>query len=177
MRYLVLPLVLILGCSTASRTQSPGTPRPVTAHAAKPADALSSLNHPVSTKNAEAQRHFNDGLTLIVAFNHDEAIRSFKKAAEADPNLGMAHWGIALALGPNYNVDVDAQREKEAATELQNIGENQGRGESHQRARDNPESDTSCAGGVFGRNGKSVGTSHRSLPRLGDKSSTAGDLL
>jgi Tfp pilus assembly protein PilF len=58
-------------------------------------------------------------MTLVFAFNHDEAIRSFEKALKADENLAMAHWGIALALGPNYNVDVDAEREKRAADELQ----------------------------------------------------------
>lgn len=122
MRYLILPLALLIGCSNAARTETPGTPRPASAKVAKPAAGLSNLHHPVST-NAEAQRHFDDGMTLVFAFNHDEAIRSFKKAAEADPKLGMAHWGIALALGPNYNVDVDAQREKEAATELQKATE------------------------------------------------------
>src|SRR4026209_886148 len=64
-----------------------------------PRDGISALNHHVNTKNADAQRHFNDGLTLCYAFNHDEAIRSFKKALVADPNLAMAHWGIAYALG------------------------------------------------------------------------------
>jgi tetratricopeptide (TPR) repeat protein len=46
-------------------------------------------------------------LTLLFAFNHDEAARSFARAAELDPDLAMAHWGIALAQGPNYNLDAD----------------------------------------------------------------------
>jgi len=37
---------------------------------------LGTLHHPVSTKNTEAQRFFDQGLTFIYAFNHDEAIRS-----------------------------------------------------------------------------------------------------
>ena len=52
--------------------------------------------------------------TTSPAFNHDEAVRSFEKALKADANLAMAHWGIAYALGPNYNLDVDAEREKKA---------------------------------------------------------------
>src|SRR3990170_4896017 len=88
----------------------------------KPAVLMSGLgehNHPVSTKNSEAQRFFNQGLTFIFAFNHDESVRSFKRAAELDPNLAMAYWGIALALGPNINLDVDPEREKAAYKAVQ----------------------------------------------------------
>jgi len=59
--------------------------------------------HPVSTKNAQAQAFFDQGLRLIYAFNHDEAARSFQRAAELDPKLAIAYWGIAEAVGPNYN--------------------------------------------------------------------------
>jgi len=59
--------------------------------------------HPVSTKNAQAQAFFDQGLRLIYAFNHDEAARSFQRAAELDPKLAMAYWGVAEAVGPNYN--------------------------------------------------------------------------
>src|SRR5262245_26616856 len=69
------------------------------------------LNHPVSTKNADAQKFFNQGLALIYGFNHDEAQRAFQRAAELDPDLAMAYWGIALAVGPNYNEsEVDRSR-------------------------------------------------------------------
>jgi tetratricopeptide (TPR) repeat protein len=88
----------------------------------KPAVLMSGLgqhHHPVSTKNAEAQRFFDQGFTFIYAFNHDEATRSFKRAAELDPNLAMAHWGIALALGPNINLPVDLEREKAAYEAVQ----------------------------------------------------------
>jgi hypothetical protein len=51
---------------------------------------LGNLHHPVSTRNAEAQQFFDQGLRLIYAFNHDEAARSFQQAAELDPQLGMA---------------------------------------------------------------------------------------
>jgi len=60
-------------------------------------------HHPVSTKNAQAQAFFDQGLRLIYAFNHDEAARSFQRAAELDPKLAIANWGIAEAVGPNYN--------------------------------------------------------------------------
>src|SRR5713226_1699104 len=64
---------------------------------------LGNWRHPVSTTNAQAQAFFDQGLRLIYAFNHDEAARSFQRAAELDPKLAMAYWGIAEAVGPNYN--------------------------------------------------------------------------
>src|SRR5688572_27316427 len=80
---------------------------------------MGSHHHPVSTTNAEAQKFFDQGLTFVYAFNHDEAIKSFQRAADLDPQLAMAHWGIALALGPNINLDVDPEREKAAWTAAQ----------------------------------------------------------
>lgn len=82
-------------------------------------DGLGNVVHPVSTTNAEAQKFFNQGLAYIFAFNHGESIRSFKRAAELDPDLAMAYWGAALALGSNYNVTADANQLKEAYATLQ----------------------------------------------------------
>src|SRR5580704_3741736 len=74
---------------------------------------LGDVHHPVSTKNREAQQFFDQGLKLVYGFNHDEARRSFQRASGLDPKLAMAWWGIALTLGPNYNLPVDPEREKE----------------------------------------------------------------
>jgi len=86
---------------------------------------LGDLHHPVSTRSLEAQKFFNQGLALIYAFNHEEARRSFEQAAKLDPKLAMAQWGIALAVGPNYNepqIDpsrlLAADRALEKASEL-----------------------------------------------------------
>jgi len=73
---------------------------------------LGEVHHPVSTKNRAAQQFFDQGLKLVFGFNHDEARRSFQRAAELDPKLAMAWWGVALTLGPNYNLPVDPEREK-----------------------------------------------------------------
>ncbi len=73
---------------------------------------LGDVHHPVSTKNREAQQFFDQGLKLVYGFNHDEARRSFQRAAGLDPKLAMAWWGVALTLGPNYNLPVDLEREK-----------------------------------------------------------------
>jgi tetratricopeptide (TPR) repeat protein len=73
---------------------------------------LGEVHHPVSTKNKQAQQFFDQGLKLVYGFNHDEARRSFMRAAELDSKLAMAHWGVALTLGPNYNLPVDPERER-----------------------------------------------------------------
>ncbi|MFF9060566.1 hypothetical protein ACF09K_18045 [Streptomyces sp. NPDC014882] len=57
----------------------------------------------VTTSSAEAQRWFDRGLVWSYAFHHEEAVACFETAARADPDCAMAHWGIAYALGPNYN--------------------------------------------------------------------------
>jgi tetratricopeptide (TPR) repeat protein len=80
---------------------------------------LSRLHHPVSTRNRQAQAYFDQGMRLVFAFNHDAAIKSFQRAAELDPDLAMAHWGIALALGPNINLPMDPAAHKAAYAELQ----------------------------------------------------------
>jgi tetratricopeptide (TPR) repeat protein len=72
---------------------------------------VGNLHHPVSTKSPEAQAAFDEGLRLAYGFNHDEAVRSFERAAKADPKLAMAYWGIAWVKGPNYNLPIDAAGE------------------------------------------------------------------
>ncbi|CAL9663766.1 hypothetical protein SUDANB176_07118 [Streptomyces sp. enrichment culture] len=64
---------------------------------------LGTYGRPVTTSSAGAQLWFDRGLMWTYAFNHEEAVACFEKAAEADPDCAMAHWGIAYALGPNYN--------------------------------------------------------------------------
>ena len=75
---------------------------------------IGNLHHPVSTRNPEAQRFFDQGLVMVFGFNHGEAIRSFRRAGELDSNLAMAHWGIALALGPNINASMAAEAHRQA---------------------------------------------------------------
>lgn len=65
---------------------------------------LGSLSYPISTKNAEAQAYFDQGLRLAANFNHAEAQRSFRKAQRLDPECSLCFLGEALILGPNINV-------------------------------------------------------------------------
>jgi tetratricopeptide (TPR) repeat protein len=82
-------------------------------------DGLGRVHHPVATKNPEAQKFFDQGLRLLYGFNHDEAHRAFQRASELDPQLAMAHWGMALAVGPNYNLDAQEAQLKAAFASIQ----------------------------------------------------------
>jgi len=57
----------------------------------------------ITTASAEARRWFTRGLVWAYSFNHEEAADCFGRAIEADPGCALAHWGLAYALGPNYN--------------------------------------------------------------------------
>ncbi|MCY4665731.1 MAG: tetratricopeptide repeat protein, partial [Acidimicrobiaceae bacterium] len=64
---------------------------------------LGSYTWPVTTQDPQAQLWFDRGLAWCYGYHHEEAIACFERAVDHDPNLAMAHWGIAYAIGPNYN--------------------------------------------------------------------------
>lgn len=74
------------------------------AEGARLSEGLGDLHREVTTRSAEAQAYFDQGLRLTFAFNHDEAARSFARAAVIDPTCAMCFWGASFTLGPNYNV-------------------------------------------------------------------------
>jgi hypothetical protein len=67
-------------------------------------DGIGAAHLTITTKSPQAQQFFDQGLRLTYAFNHQEALRSFKEAARLDPDCAMAYWGWALVLGPNINL-------------------------------------------------------------------------
>jgi len=86
--------------------------------AARPVELLADLghhHHPITTQNPEAQKFFDQGLTLLYGFNHAEAARYFQRAAELDPEAAMPYWGLALSIGPNYN-DTAVDQTRASAT-------------------------------------------------------------
>jgi len=82
-------------------------------------DNLGTLHHPITTTSEQAQQFFDQGLRLVYAFNHPEAIRSFEAAVQLDPQAAMPYWGIALALGPNINSAMDKKDEHRAIEMVQ----------------------------------------------------------
>ena len=85
----------------AAPPAAPASSAPVAAPVAL--DGLGSHRRPVTGASAEAQRWFDQGLNLVFAFNHDEAIRAFAHAAALAPDCAMASWGLAYANGPHIN--------------------------------------------------------------------------
>jgi tetratricopeptide (TPR) repeat protein len=116
----MLPTLLVLGISSWLALFLP-----LEVLAADQADApplfdnLGSLHHPITTTSEQAQRFFDQGLRLVYAFNHEEAIRSFEAAAQLDSQAAMPYWGIALALGPNINSEMEKKDERRAIEMVQ----------------------------------------------------------
>lgn len=109
MKLLAHVCVLLLGAGSWFAQSKPATLIP----------GLGQHQHTISTKNPEVQRFFDQGLTLVFAFNHEEAARSFRRASELDPRSAMAFWGLALAWGPCINLDVDPPHEQAAYEAIQ----------------------------------------------------------
>jgi tetratricopeptide (TPR) repeat protein len=115
--YLALSLLLLSSPALAQHAEHAAADKPAAPAALM--DGYGDWRHAVTTRNPEAQRFFDQGLRLVYAFNHEEAARSFQRAAELDPDCAMAQWGVALALGPNINADVDPERERLAYEAIQ----------------------------------------------------------
>lgn len=125
----------VVACNGAPPEPSAATDAPAAATPAVPAAInFGNHHHPISTTNPEAQRHFDRGFDLVFGFNHEEAVRSFTRAAELDSKAAMPHWGIAWALGPNYNADVDDERSKQAHAAMQQALALSAGGPAHERA-------------------------------------------
>jgi tetratricopeptide (TPR) repeat protein len=100
------------------------------AAASGPADSvplytdLGNYHFAVTTKTKTAQAYFDQGLRLVYAFNHAEAIRAFTQATKLDPGCAMCYWGIALAYGPHVNAGMDSAAGVAAWAALQQAQKN-----------------------------------------------------
>ena len=96
---------------------------------------LGDFHRGVTTGSSDAQAYFDQGMRLLWAFNHDEATRSFAKAAQLDPDCAMCLWGVALTVGPNYNLPMMGEpRAKVARDALQQAKLHAGRATAVERA-------------------------------------------
>ncbi|HTR01980.1 MAG TPA: hypothetical protein VMN82_02205, partial [Thermoanaerobaculia bacterium] len=134
MRRFLLAAAAALAGAAALLAQEPAAPAPTP----KPAELLSGMGshrHPIQTSNAEAQKFFDQGFVLLYGFNHDEAFRSFARAAELDPKAPMPRWGMALALGANYNdPEPEVDRLKKARAEVEKAQALSASGAENERA-------------------------------------------
>ncbi|MGZ8297998.1 MAG: tetratricopeptide repeat protein [Allosphingosinicella sp.] len=118
----ILPLAaLAFAPSALAQHEAHGpAPRASVADWAKGAqlfDGLGSFHRKIATASPEAQDYFDQGMRFVWAFNHDEATRSFARAAELDPKCASCYWGVALTLGPNYNMPLMAEPRARAGWE------------------------------------------------------------
>ena len=70
---------------------------------------LGRYSRKVTASSAQTQRWVDRGLNWCFGFHHEEAVVCFEKALECDPSCAMAQWGIAYAVGPNYNIPWELQ--------------------------------------------------------------------
>ena len=64
---------------------------------------LGKYSLPITTSSKDSQLWFDRGLMWIYGYNHSEAEYCFKQSLKYDPLCAMSHWGMAYAVGPNYN--------------------------------------------------------------------------
>ncbi len=118
--------LLALCAGTMARAQPPQEAMPHIpdsvadwAQRARLYEGLGNFHRGVTTSSAPAQQYFDQGMRFLWAFNHDEATRSFAQAAQLDPSCAACYWGVALTVGPNYNVSsMDAARARVAVEAL-----------------------------------------------------------
>lgn len=124
---------VLCGCSDLLQRSAPlNTIAPVTASQSMPHlpatladwaqgavlfDGLGDAHRAITTSSPDAQRYFDQGLRFMWAFNHDEATRSFAKAAELDPKCASCFWGVSLTVGPNYNLPFMIEERARVASE------------------------------------------------------------
>jgi tetratricopeptide (TPR) repeat protein len=111
--------------SMAPMASAPGTPASLSdwARGAQIFEGMGTFHRKISSASSQAQEYFDQGMRFMWAFNHDEASRSFARAAQLDPQCGICLWGVALTVGPNYNMPMMAEpRAKVAFESLQQAG-------------------------------------------------------
>jgi tetratricopeptide (TPR) repeat protein len=110
----------------ADRSSEHGGPPQTVADWARGArlfDHLGAFHRTITTSSPSAQRYFDQGMRLLWAFNHDESTRSFAQAGILDPACAMCYWGVALTVGPNYNLPVMAEPRAKVAWEALHLAQ------------------------------------------------------
>ncbi len=121
-------LVLLAGSVAGQGPSDAGASRPPLY------DDLGDHAYPVTSATPEAQAYFDQGLRLYYAFNHAEAIRSFREAQRLDPDCAMCFWGEALAWGPNINLPMDSAAGEAAWRAIEKAGTRAGQSTLKERA-------------------------------------------
>src|SRR5262245_13358478 len=133
-RILPLLLGLLAFFGLAASVVEAQAPAPAGVPLAPELGGLGNLSMPVSTANPRAQHFFDQGLRLLYAFNHQEALRAFREAARLDAGLGMAYWGQAMAVSPNLNAPLTAENRRVAVKAIKQAQFSSARADTRDRA-------------------------------------------
>jgi len=98
---ITLSLTALLACSCI--TQQPSLPPISDTKPPMILDRLGDFRRDVATESEDARRWFHQGMALMLGYNFDGAIASFREATRIDPGFAMAWWGIGYSGGPNQN--------------------------------------------------------------------------
>ena len=71
---------------------------------------LGPFHRPISSKNVEAQKFFDQGFQMMYAFARIDAIRSFREAWKRDPECAICYWGEGWAWGSYLNGPMSADQ-------------------------------------------------------------------
>jgi tetratricopeptide (TPR) repeat protein len=104
-----IPILLLVAAATGfSQTPTKAdacAPPPGAVPPSLPAKLLTgqgTIHFPITTRSAEAQAFFNQGVAQMHSFWAREAERSFLQAAALDPAAAMPQWGIAMVASGDY---------------------------------------------------------------------------
>jgi len=98
--------LLAIGLSWA-QTKQPDmcVPPPSGVAPALPAKLMSGqgeVHFAITTSNPMAQKFFDQGVAQMHSFWATESERSFRQAAELDPDAPMPWWGVAMVAAGDY---------------------------------------------------------------------------
>jgi len=132
---LVLSVALASAAAHGEHMQHVPTTVAQWAQGAQLYDGLGASHRQITTSSPEAQKYFDQGMRFAYAFNHDEATRSFARAAELDPHCASCYWGVSLTVGPNYNLPFMVnERAKVAVEALEKAQQNASRSTAVEQA-------------------------------------------
>ncbi|MBV8895395.1 MAG: hypothetical protein JO051_02710 [Acidobacteriaceae bacterium] len=102
-------LLLFAACLTFAQSKAPSkdacTPPPSGVAPSLPASLMQGqgkVHFAITTSNPRAQEFFDQGVAQMHSFWAVEAERSFRQAAELDPDAPMPQWGIAMVAAGDY---------------------------------------------------------------------------
>ncbi len=89
----------------------------------QPMTQIGMAHFPITHKNPEVQKWFDQGNTLLHSFSDFEAERAFRWCVKLEPENAMCYWGLARAAGDERSVPFiqEAAKRKGGVTERERL--------------------------------------------------------